>query len=318
MDIRVKKYRLQIPALLLLFFLFNSALFGLLPGDDLRIESDPKVVKFLQEFLVHYSLPKDERILAVITTNYNFARTSIDIRLESFTNNGFTIRVKSYELSNFSIPPLTVASIRNNRTNTFQTPEYPVRAVPLGISNIQQAPIEDIYAFHDWLWLMIVLTVIALAAGIYFTLRLLKAQKQTKAKDSSAGVIDPYEEALGAINSLRTKDLTKENYRDIFQTVWETNRRFIERTYKINAQEMATSEIVEYFKHETKNKPEWKELLDIIVHVFRICDRVKYAKHIPDRSQKDTVITESVSFIHNTQRLLAPKIDETTSGGGSV
>lgn len=93
---------------------------------------------------------------------------------------------------------------------------------------------------------------------------------------------------------------------------------FSKHVFQINALEMSTSELKAYFKKESKKKPVLVEILEINTHIFKLCDRVKFAKHIPDEKQKRNAIEDGIRLIQVSKEIFENVVKPEESGGGSL
>jgi predicted transcriptional regulator len=99
---------------------------------------------------------------------------------------------------------------------------------------------------------------------------------------------------------------SEKDYKEIFVKISEAVREFLENIYSFNALEMGTREILNYFK-KLKDIEHKEEVKEIITHIFKISDRVKFAKHIPTLQEKEICIKECENLLN----LLTKKEDET-------
>lgn len=291
--------------LLLIFLLIQTQFFGFETRKDINVRI-PQDLRFLKEFTVIYSFPSDEKIISIQPTNYDFAQSSLIISEKAFSNNQFYLKIRSFELSNFTLPPVTVKTVRRGATNEWLTPSFPVEQKPMQALMSNAAPIEDIYTFFDFLPWLIALGILILAGLLGLCIYLIIKRKERMEKPIIAAPEDPYEATLKALLSYKEHGLTAENYSELFQGIWETMRRFIGWVYGINALEMSTTEINAFYKKKSLTETEYREIAVSVNQIFRICDRVKYAKHIPAAEQFTWTISESFEIVRKTKNLLTP------------
>ena len=294
--------------LLILLTFFPLISFGIVTNTNILYEYSPEPVTFTNSFELSYIFPAGETPLN-INANIDFASCSVVVLSSSIMENRATVQLLPYEISNFIIPPLEVSTINYNKTNTFLTPPAFIRTHPIEISysNLKMQDIVDIYEFQDWTILIIILVSFAVIALIIFLIIfILKKLKKKKNEVTPEVVIDPYEEIEDELTKLKEIPMDEHNYKDIFVKTSEIIRRFIERTYDINALEFSSSEIKAFFKYYITDNELDKELTEIIEHILRMCDRVKYAKHKPDYSQKNVLIDECYSFVEYTKTRFHP------------
>ncbi len=284
---------------------------------DIKIILDTNNIKFLKEFNIVYTLPPEEIVTDVIATNYDFAKTSILLNLKSISSNTFIIWVKNFEISNFTIPKLKVKSVKGNKVSEFETPEISIIQQPLGILITNKAPVEDIFVIRDYLILWVIIIILILAFTVGFLIFKFKG-KNIKEKTKEQVIADPYKEAVIELNKLNETALNNDNYKEVFVKVSEIVRGFLEHVFQINALEMSTSELKAYFKKESKKKPVLVEILEINTHIFKLCDRVKFAKHIPDEKQKRNAIEDGIRLIQVSKEIFENVVKPEESGGGSL
>jgi hypothetical protein len=285
---------------------------------DIKINLDTNNIKFLKEFNIVYTLPPEEKVTDVVTTNYDFAKTSILLNLTSISNNTFTVWVKNFEISNFSIPRLKVKSIKGNSVSEFETPEISITQPPLGVSITNKAPIEDIFVLRDYQMLWIIILILCIVLGVVFFIFKWMNKEEISEKAGARESVDPYKEALNGLNQLNETTLNNDNYKEVFVRISEIVRGFLERVFPINALEMSTSEIKAYFKKESKKKPVLEEILEINTHIFKLCDRVKFAKHIPDEKQKRTAIGDGIRLVQVSKEIFENEAKPAEKEGGRL
>lgn len=266
---------------------------------------------FNQEFQVEFTLPPSKQFADIDSTNFDFTKSSLLMGNPLIESNRIVLTAKSLEVSNFTFPSLTVTVISNGQTNHAVTPAFPVNTQPMKLSNLTAAPIEDIIAYPSFLWLWILLIVFVLAATGYLIYHFW--WKKRKASEPSASVYetmtDPYEEVQNSLQQLISKSPDLE-HRIFFEDLLSIIRRFIERTYPFPARELSSSEILAEMKAMVKAKPAVKEVLEICRHLFRSCDRVKYARYTPPDGLRDEMLLEIKELIEQTRTLNAPETSE--------
>lgn len=262
------------------------------------VETNSKPGQYPREYRVLYRFSEGSRVLGIGLTNVEFGHVSILLDLVSVSGNNAVVHVRSFEITNFAIPPLPARVTEGNRTNTVLTPEVLIEQTNLGLAVSNRAPIEDIFPVSDpTVPVMILLSLLLLGAGGLLVYRLFFMKQKPRLK-LDAG-IDPYEEALKNLNRLRQTEWNDKNAKDIFLGIWETVRRFLDRVLGFPALEMSTSEIAAHFRKTPAEGLE--EVQDIAMHVLKVCDRVKYAKYRPELEQKDGVLSESYELVRRVR-----------------
>jgi len=280
----------------------------MLTNQNIHIKASTSDIRFLTEFELYYSLPPDESVLDVKTDGYNFAETSIIIKLKSIQSNEFTLLIKNYEISNFSVPSLPIKAIKGNVTNEYLTPPFPVGSIAFTNTISNKAPVEDIFDFKDYTVFFIILGLLIFAGiGFFLYSYINRIRGSLYGRKEEAEQEDPYAVAIERLRKLEQKKWVEKEAKEVFASVSEITRRFMERTLKFNALEYSTSEILNLLKKESKADSFYKEILDICVHVFRLCDRVKYAKYVPSENDKKTVIEEAMLLVNIVQKHFLPE-----------
>jgi hypothetical protein len=293
----------------LFFLLIPVILFSFSIRSNISIRLGSNQTGFLKDFYLIYELPKEEEILKASISDYDFSKTSALFQVTNLSGNSFFLRIKSFETSNFNVPSLLITSVSNSRTNEFLTPEIFITQRPISILISNLAPLEDIYSIRDgrlfWVLLILLFLVLALLFGIYWLGK--RKKKGQLAVHPSQAQIDPYAEAFEALALLKRVPVSELNQKEIFIKISEVVRRFIERVFRFPALEMSTSEIAAYLKKESKKNPFLEEMKDPASRVFKICDRVKYARHHPTEEQKEDALTESFEFVEKTRLVFQEK-----------
>ncbi len=270
---------------------------------------------FLKDFQLIYEVPGYESVLEVNTTNYDFADTSLVIKLQEMKSNSFIIHVRNFELSNFSMPGLQVKALKYGKTNEFLTPAFPVEAQSLSIIVSNKALVVDIYQFRDFTFIFILIAFILIALLSIFTVRFIRRKKENQ-NLKAAELINPFDEALQKLEEIRGMQIQENNRKEIYTLISETVRRFFERIFIFPALELATSEILNVLKKAAAGKKLPPDFCETAYHILRICDRVKYAKHIPAGENKNNIIEEAVELILQVKEIEDKESEEKKQGEG--
>ena len=266
-------------------------------------------LNFGETAFVAYTIKDALRILSVITTNYDFYKTSLEIQLTEISTNTFVLKLRSYEVSNFLIPALLVTSAAGNMTNTFYTPEIPIDGKAMQNQEKELLPIMEIYDFPDWFWLVWAAGGLALAAGIFFLIRVLLSKRKPKRTKPQ----DPYEYTLRRLRELKAKNIAKTDVKLYFSAISEIDREFLENVMDFPALEMSTSEIYERLKD---GQPD-EELTEINLFILKLCDHVKYAKHIPTDENVEQVYMELIQMVERVKMIKTRQAAEEEKGGNA-
>lgn len=244
------------------------------------------------------------KIIDIEISSNNFVSNSILLNLKNIETNKITFEVKSFEKKEFKIPAILVKAEISNKTNEFLIPEQKISYQETDIKITNKQPIEGIYSFGDPLWLIIpALLIMAGIIGFLF-FKLVRKQKSEIKKEEEIK-INPYDKFRQNIEEIKKMPFSEKDYKETFVKISEAVREFLENIYNFNALEMGTREILNYFKR-LKDIEHKEEVLEIITHIFKISDRVKFAKHIPKLEEKEICIKECENLLN----LLIKKEDE--------
>lgn len=297
-----------------------SALFAQMPNGPVTYTLETLRTNYPAEYLVRYRIG-GARVLDIGLTNFDFSQVSILLTAEPSREGETAVRVRSFEISNFTVPSLPLWTVTGAVTDTVMTPEVPVAQTPVPITVSNIAPMEDIFSIGDpTIWIIVLAVLTVLGTGAFVLYRFLTGKKA--APPAQKGV-DPYEEALKSLNRLKQTRMTGKNYKEIYLGIWETVRRFLERVFAFRAMEMSTSEIVSHFNRAAGEGPSdgaLDEIHDIAIHLLKTCDRVKYAKFETSAEQSDVILNDSFDMVRRTReyfdRLNAQKAAEEKADNG--
>jgi hypothetical protein len=283
-----------------------------------RVEISTNPVRFLEPFEVRYTVPGAEKILAAAFASNDFASNSVDIRLKGIISNTLTVTARSLELSNAALPVLTLRAVVDGREREFTAPETPIVQEQLRANITNPAPAAPIYYFHDFSWLFLLLgAAVIVFLAVFFGRKLLSAKPAATAAPA-ASPVDPWEEARETIARIASSPMDEHNAKEQFAVLSEAVRRFLEHALGLSALELATSEIMTGYRRFAADRgfmeTDAAEIREILEHIFRACDRVKFAKHIPNAAERDTAVSEAYALLSKTQSLLAPITDDGSGG----
>ncbi|MCX7820514.1 MAG: hypothetical protein N2258_02440 [Brevinematales bacterium] len=262
---------------------------------NFTISYDTNKIGFLKTSEITYKFDNLKVLDIELSTN-NFVSNSILLNIKNIETNQIIFEVKSFETKEFFIPSFTLKAEISNKTNEILIPEQKVTYEEAKIKVTNKQPIEGIYNFIDPMWFIIPSFLII--AGILGFI-LFKFFKKSKKKEENPEIvkIDPLDKFKQNIEEIKNIPFSEKTYKEIFVKISEATREFLENVYNFNALEMGTREILQYFK-KLKDIEHKEEIIEIISHIFKICDRVKFAKHIPTIEEKDICIKECENIIN--------------------
>lgn len=122
--------------------------------------------------------------------------------------------------------------------------------------------------------------------------------------------IDPYEEAMSNLNSLRQRKLAESGQEKEFYTALvDILRKYLERRFSINAMEMSSTQILQTLR---KN-PETRDNQPKIKQILEIADFVKFANVRPMPDDNIKTFNNVVSFVEDTKPV--PVEDQADNNG---
>ena len=280
--------------------------FSIATNQNINIMFSNTTLEFMGTMRATYEITGYDKVLGVDATNFDFSHTSVETAIEKLQGNRFVLKIKSYEVSNFVMPPLMVTAMRAGVTDTFYTPAFPVNNTALSKKGTNIAPIWGVYEMPDFLPLIVALIAIAVVGAIVLIVfKMLPMFK--KSENAPETVIDPYAEIETLLTQLKNMQVSPENYKEFFSLLSEGVRRFLERILLFPALEMATSEIRARMKKEVFDT----EIQEISLFVLKLCDRVKYAKHQAAPEQIGEALSESENLVARV-RLLYQAVEKET------
>jgi len=173
------------------------------------------------------------------------------------------------------------------------------------IKNVIQAPKES---SSWWIYLLILLGVLALIAFGYYLYKKFK-----KIKKEEIVFATPIEKANAHLKNLELKNLIqKGEIKAYYSELTDIARTFIEEAIKIPALESTTSELVDALKNSTLNKKLSlsKETLDNLEAVLKQADLVKFAKSKPQEFEIESDRKKIASCITKINQSIPEEIDD--------
>jgi hypothetical protein len=216
----------------------------------------------------------------------------------------FDYVVTTYKAENCTIPSLPYYVENGTVRDSLKTVAAPLTVVPLCTADtldIMDLKPQQTTGKHPLLWLvtgnrpLIWLGVLlAIAAGILARRYLRKLKKPAPPPPPKP----PYDEAIEAIAALEAKQyLLKGMVREYVFELSDILKRYIERSFSINAAEFTTEEMLAWLGIS----PLDKSLRASMEWFFRAADPVKFAKYLPEQKSIDRFIVEARGFLEATK-----------------
>jgi hypothetical protein len=216
----------------------------------------------------------------------------------------FDYVITTYKAENCTIPSLPYIVENGAARDSLHTVPAPLTLVPLCTADtldIMDLKPQQTAGRRPLLWLWLLIGAIALAAGIitarHFIQKLRKPPKPPPPKP-------PYDEAMEALAALEAKKyLMKGMVREYVFELSDILKRYIERSFGINAAEFTTEEMLAWLGISPLDKQQRASM----EWFFRAADPVKFAKYLPDQKSVDRFPAEARGFLEATRpRVTSP------------
>ena len=158
--------------------------------------------------------------------------------------------------------------------------------------------------YENSTWILILVGVV-LATFIFLSCK--KKKKAEEPKQPAEITIDPYEEALQAIQELQANKTQIQPKPFVFR-LSEILRIYVQRRFKMPAMELTGEEFIVEIVSNPFFSGNYEELLREFVNLG---DRVKYSKETTEKSQINLLLDSAIHFVTDSHnRLKATEIEE--------
>lgn len=215
--------------------------------------------------------------------------------------------IQSFDSGVYTIPPFKYVV----GVDTFESKQLTLTVVPVKLDSADLstdtiktfAKIEEIeLSLSDripdsvkkywYLWLIFFIIVIVLIVLLY------KYKSEAKTMFVKKKILPPYELAKHKLNVLKSKGLCVEGYeKDYYTTLTDILREYLVGRYKIYAQEMTSSQIIDAIK----NNSETSHVNIDLATVLQTADFVKFAKVLPSAEENIKSYQIVVDFVEATK-----------------
>lgn len=210
----------------------------------------------------------------------------------------FDYVITTYKAENCTIPSLSYMIENGTARDSLKTVAAPLTVIPLCTADtvdIMDLKPQQIAGKRPLLWLWILLGALAIVAGILIARNFIKKLKKPLQPPPP---IPPYDEAIEALKTLEAKQyLMKGMVREYVFELSDILKRYIERSFTINAAEFTTEEMLAWLGIS----PLDKSLRASMEWFFRAADPVKFAKYLPEQKAIDRFIVEVRNFLEATK-----------------
>lgn len=207
--------------------------------------------------------------------------------VDTVKNNDRYELIKRYGLTQFDSGRYVIPSIKvliNNKA--YSTEAIPVEVANVQVDTLQQKmyDIKDIQAANDslgdwWKYLLGLIFILAIGAGIYWFIRYKQKKKITEEVYKT-----PIEKATSLLNNLEKKELwQKGEVKEYYSELTDIARNYIEEAIEIPAMESTTSELIAGLRAASVKKKMTltPETIENLERVLKQADLVKFAKSKP-------------------------------------
>jgi hypothetical protein len=156
-----------------------------------------------------------------------------------------------------------------------------------------RGPLEEGMGRARALGLAIVPVLLALAAGIFWSVRRMRRAARQRVR------ITAYDVAVQRMAKLKGRGWPDEQTVDAFYVeLSDIVRRYIEDRYGVRAPELTTEEFLRAARSELRLVPAQREMLEAFLST---CDRVKFAGYRPGEFESRQAFGEAASFLDDTR-----------------
>ncbi|MGB9720374.1 MAG: hypothetical protein ACPL28_02695 [bacterium] len=216
------------------------------------------------------------------------------IQEKGIAKHNYRFQISAFNTGDLKLPPLKFLLKEDSKTDTIQTNPVDIKilsVLPQDMKDIND--IKEMVEFPNPLPLIILIIVISGGIIGFLGIRLLKKMKQRRIAEQQK--IPCWERALSALEKLSAEDLiTVRIVKQLYYTLSEILKRYLEERFGFPAIEQTTTEIVQSMK--TLNTP----LRDEFKNIFNYADMVKYAKFVPPTEETKSILRQSKELITKT------------------
>ncbi len=216
----------------------------------------------------------------------------------------FNITIQAFTPGMATLPPFRYAM----GADTVESDVLTLKVNPVDLDSLETInPMESIvnapsrwYDFiPDWsIWVLIGLALTALAICLFLVYR-----KHGTLLVKHVKPVDPYTEAMSALESLRQRRLAESGHEKEFYTeLVDILRRYLDRRYGINAMEMTSTQIVDTLRR----LPDTRDNHLRIKQILKIADFVKFARVRPMPDDNIKTFNNVTNFVEETKPVPEP------------
>lgn len=292
----------------IIFFILMITTMSLCSIVNIRLQSDTISLGGETEYIISLKVPKGAQINPP-DENKDFGDVSVNDWLITPYEQGmvdsidYIYKISAYEVKQCTIPSLRFIQTYKEKIDTFRTSEVVISVNSL-LAKLgkDSATLRDSLTFEtagkktSYLW--IILAAVGFLLIIILIVYLI--QKKKRATPPPLIIVPPFEEAQKALQLLESKNMIdRGEVREFTFELSDILKRYIERSYKVNAQEFTTEEILAWIKIS----PFDMTLKDLLRRFFEKTHFIKFAKAVPELQEVRTLIDDVKHFLHKTRPL---------------
>jgi len=226
----------------------------------------------------------------------------------------FTFNITPFDLGVTSFPSVawTLAS-EQGKLFSVRSPALPLEVLSYSDKISDPDKLRDIrppWKPFNWLWLLLLLIPAAAFAARYYYLK--KRRAKTAPKSGPAPDLRPPDIiAFEAIDRLVMGTLWQEGkYKGFYNELADILRDYLDRRTRITARNYNTADLCRRLNRTSIQKPVISAIRKFLID----CDMVKFAKHKPENTEKDSDIELMRMVIRQTTPPPQPPVSATAQG----
>lgn len=285
--------------------------------DTILVRLSPKSIKVGEISTMQWTaeIPSNVRVVSIPQLPDSFPsgievinRSQIDT---SSKNNRLSYRqkleVSAYDSGRFAVPVLKLAYLDANADTQIVLSDsifLNCSTVPVDTTKAIK-DVKDIYEvdytkpFPWW----IVFLVLGLGVLTLIIILIIRNRRKKKPEEEivETKYIDPAEEALQKLKKMHEeRSWTKVNAKHFYTDLTNIIRRYLERQFNIDAEEMVSSEIIDALKKNVFHD----DAIQLLSPVLKTADFVKFAKYKPLPGDFEETLSNSIAFVERTKPIL--------------
>ncbi len=235
----------------------------------------------------------------------------------------FDFSISVFDTGKFTIPPFPIAYFPSDTSNIYQIIEAsPIDIYVKSVLADDDAPeLKDVkppidIPFNYKFWILALSILFLICVIVFLGYRFWKQRKEKGYIFSPPPPPEPaHQLALRALDKLFSSDLLEKGHLKIFFTqMSDILRRYLEGRYYLSALEETTAEIMRDLKKQLTDESIRQGLLDVLV----MSDLVKFAKHIPDMDETESLKIKARSFVDQTKIIYESEPEKNIQGNGAL